>query len=319
MRFDFALLALTLATSASAIAQDNEHTEAVPQELWKRRGGGGGGGRGGGGSRGGGSRGGSGGSSGSGGSRGGSGGSGSGGGSRGGGSSPPRPNTGGAFGGRTRTGSGPQPRYGSPGNPRYGGGAAVPFRSGSRSPGALIVPFALAGAALAFWPGYWYYSGYGSGRHDDDDEDDDEERSINVYPWQTDYTFFNQSADETQTKPVLCGCAEDLPCGCDEPSTEEERDLFMEDLIGNGSYAHLNTSVIQVADYEGESTILLNGTLPNDTTLMDPDADNIEATDPNAQDSASAGTTPWVVANGGGLSRLSVVFLVLLLQGLGRL
>lgn len=187
-----------------------------------------------------------------------------------------RPRTGGAQGGRTRSGSGPQPRYGSSSRPRYGGGAAVPFRSGSRSPGAGIVPFALAGAALAFWPGYWYYGGYGAGHHGDDDEDG-VERSINVYRWENEHTFFNQSAGENQTKPVMCGCPEDRPCGCDEPETEEERSLFLDDLIGNGSYAHLNTTVIQVADYENESTILLNGTLPMDTTLMDPNAESLSS------------------------------------------
>jgi hypothetical protein len=40
----------------------------------------------------------------------------------------------------------------------------------------------------------------------------------------------------------------------------------MSDLIGNGSYTALNQSVVTVADINGTSTILINGTLPNGTT-----------------------------------------------------
>lgn len=40
----------------------------------------------------------------------------------------------------------------------------------------------------------------------------------------------------------------------------------MDSLIGNGSYAALNQSVVTVADVNGTSTILINGTLPNGTT-----------------------------------------------------
>jgi len=40
----------------------------------------------------------------------------------------------------------------------------------------------------------------------------------------------------------------------------------MDDLIGNGSYAALNKSVVNVADVNGTSQIFINGTLPNSTT-----------------------------------------------------
>lgn len=36
--------------------------------------------------------------------------------------------------------------------------------------------------------------------------------------------------------------------------------------MGNGSYAALNKSVVTVADVNGTSTILVNGTLENGTT-----------------------------------------------------
>lgn len=273
-----AALALAGSISASAIAQDppSDYHRAVPRsdqqestyeetlhDLFKRKGGGGGGGGrgGGGGSRGG--------------------GGGSGGGNRGGGSSGPSsyraPGVGGSNGGRAQIGSGPQPMYGAAGRPVYGGGAQQPYRAGGNSPARNIAPFALGGAALAFWPGYWYYGGYGGHHNNNDDDDngqgnDGQERNINVYEWTEPFRFFNESANENQTKPVMCGCPNDLPCGCDEPEDEGEREEFLLDLIGNGNYGDLNKSVINVAEYKNESTILLNGTLPNDTVLEDPDA-----------------------------------------------
>jgi len=49
-------------------------------------------------------------------------------------------------------------------------------------------------------------------------------------------------------------------------------------LIGNGSYNGLNKSVITVADINGTSTILINGTLPNGTTASG-GTDSADATD----------------------------------------
>lgn len=37
-------------------------------------------------------------------------------------------------------------------------------------------------------------------------------------------------------------------------------------MIGNGSYAALNKTLVNVADVNGTTTILINGTLPNGTT-----------------------------------------------------
>ncbi|TDZ66155.1 hypothetical protein CTRI78_v003228 [Colletotrichum trifolii] len=232
------------------------------EKLFKRKGGGGGGGgRGGGGSSSGGSRSGGGGS-GSGGSR--SGGSSSGssggsssGGSRGGSSGGGRGATGtggsarggarDSSGGSTKTGSGPVPAYG--GGRYYGGGGAVPYQAGQRRSG-LGAPLLLGGAALAFWPGLWLASAY-------------------MYPYHHPYRFYNETARENQTKPIQCACVENQPCGCDENNSTE----YMSSLIGNGSYDGLNKSVVNVADYEGNSTILINGTLPNGTTSAGGDDD----------------------------------------------
>jgi hypothetical protein len=40
----------------------------------------------------------------------------------------------------------------------------------------------------------------------------------------------------------------------------------LDELIGDGSYANLNKTLVNVADVNGTSTIVINGTLPNGTT-----------------------------------------------------
>jgi len=178
--------------------------------------------------------------------RGGGGGGGrSGGGSSGRGSSGGRGSSTSTAGGRTTTGSGPKPAFG---NGRfYGGGAQVPYKSGGRSPSG-IAPVAaglLAGAALtlAFWPGTWHHGAY-------------------LYPYTQPYRFFNETTNVNETKPVTCGCDPYMVCGCDE----NRETGYLDELIGNGDYAALNKTLVNVATVDGKSTILINGTLPNGTT-----------------------------------------------------
>lgn len=265
MRLDYALLGASLLTSASSVAiggpQKRDLIDLGSQQdqsrLFKRKGGGGGGVGGGGGGRGGGSAGGSG--STGGGSRGGSGG-GSGGGSASwvflGNSVPPpssdkprakprvprRGNTlpGSNNGGTSRGGTGPSRGFG--GGRFYGGGGATPFRAGRASP-AGIAPFLLVGGALAFWPGVWL-----AGAH--------------MYPYSYTHRFHNATTDRDETAKVLCACAEHAVCGCDENNNT----AFYNELIGNGSYAALNKSLVNVGEFRGSKTLLINGTLPNGTT-----------------------------------------------------
>jgi hypothetical protein len=143
-------------------------------------------------------------------------------------------------GGRTTTGTGPRPAYG--GGRFYGGGATVPYKSGTPSPSGILPVFAAA-AFIAFWPGLWLYGAY-------------------LYHWPHDYTFFNETSGEEESKPVTCACDPYLVCGCDY--TDDEG--YMSDLIGNGSWAALDHAVITVAEVNGTVTILINGTLPNGTT-----------------------------------------------------
>ncbi|KAF1954526.1 hypothetical protein CC80DRAFT_550141 [Byssothecium circinans] len=152
------------------------------------------------------------------------------------------------LGGSTRAGSGPARAYGGG---YYGGGAAVPYSAGKKSNKGLIAGAALGiGAAAIIMPGLWLY---------------------NVYPYayHNPYRFVNESIKNqtnpngfNQSLPVTCLCQDFSPCGCDE----NEDQKYLKDLIGNGSYAALNKSLVTVADVNGTQTLVLNGTLPNGTT-----------------------------------------------------
>lgn len=170
-------------------------------------------------------------------------------------------------GGSTKTGSGVTPNYG--GGRYYGGGATTPYTSGVRSP-LGIAPVFLGVGLLSIYPGLWLYGAYS-------------------YPYSHPYTFHNRTgrANSTnttttrrdlgfdvitirqtsdggvnETKPVTCLCALYAECGCDDNGNS----TFLDSIIGDGTYANLNQSLVTVADVNGTSTILLNGTLPNGTT-----------------------------------------------------
>lgn len=66
-----------------------------------------------------------------------------------------------------------------------------------------------------------------------------------------------------QTKPVTCLCAAYSECGCDDNGNS----TFLDSIIGDGTYSNLNLSLVNVADVNGTSTIILNGTLPNGTSV----------------------------------------------------
>ncbi|KAF7888707.1 uncharacterized protein EAF02_003248 [Botrytis sinoallii] len=231
---------ITRDANAQPVVEAEEFTYYSREEkrggdLFKRKGGGGGGGKGGGGSSSGGSS--SSGSSGSSGSSSSSSGSSSG---KGGVTSSSS-----SSGGATKAGSGPAPAY------------------GARSP-LGIAPVFLGLGALSIFPGLWLYGAYS-------------------YPYHNPYSFRNHSAtrngtnttsasietrqdsDTTgvnETKPVTCLCAAYSECGCDDSGNS----TFLDQIIGDGSYAALNKSLVNVAEVNGTSTILINGTLPNGTT-----------------------------------------------------
>jgi len=222
-------------------ARDYSLFEGV-KDLWKRKGGGGGGGKGG-------SSGGKGGDS-----------------SSGSTSSAPKGSTSSNTGGATKTGSGVRPAYG--GGRYYGGGATQPYRSGGISP-LGIVAFPLAFGALAFYPGIWLYGAYSYPYHNPYSFHNRTARANNTNSTTTPshaLQFFGLSARQEegieQTKNVTCLCAMYQECGCDDNGDT----TFLDSIIGDGTYSSLNLSLVNVADINGTSTIILNGTLPNGTT-----------------------------------------------------
>ena len=161
-------------------------------------------------------------------------------------------NHGGTSGSSSATGV--RPAYGSGGR-YYGGGATTPYTAGLRSPGGLVATTLLSIAALSIFEGAWFYPAY-------------------LYPYPESYTFYNASAGQNQTKPVDCLCEEYQECGCDDNTDP----TYMSSLLGNGSISALNSTLVQVNDVNGTSTILINGTLPNGTLASDTSANGTTAT-----------------------------------------
>lgn len=140
-------------------------------------------------------------------------------------------------------GRGPQPSL--CGGQYYPGGSTVSYDAGSVSPGG-ITPYMMDGAALGFWPGTWLYGAY-------------------VYPYNHTHQYHNETSDKSEDRDLLCGCSRYERCGCDDNNSIQ----YFNELIGNGSYGALSKSIVTVAEVNGTVTILINGTLSNDTELPD--------------------------------------------------
>lgn len=134
------------------------------------------------------------------------------------------------------------PRSNFGGGQYYGGGARQSYGPGSRSPSG-IVPGLLVGGALGLAAGAFIYGAYS-------------------YPYHHPYTFHNATTDKNETKPVECLCDRYSDCGCDDNGDQK----YFDDIIGNGTYDSLNKSVVNVGDINGKQTIIINGTIPNDTS-----------------------------------------------------
>ena len=138
-------------------------------------------------------------------------------------------------------GVGPQPRtFGS--GAYYGGGSATPYKSGSRSPGGVAPVLIGAGAFGFLGAGAFAYGAY-------------------FYPYHGYYTYHNNSANENQTRPAECYCGRFSDCGCEN---RNETDYI--NSIAN------NASIARVQEVNGTSTLLIDGTLPNGTTVAEENA-----------------------------------------------
>lgn len=82
-----------------------------------------------------------------------------------------------------------------------------------------------------------------------------------MYPYTNPYTFLNRTNGINETLPVTCLCDLYSECGCDE-----DDDLsYLDTIIGNGSIASLDRTLVNIAPVNETKTIVLNGTLPNGT------------------------------------------------------
>lgn len=142
-------------------------------------------------------------------------------------------------------GGAPPPRSNFGGGQYYGGGARNSYGPGSRSPSG-IVPGLLIGSAIGLGAGAFLYGAYS-------------------YPYHHPYTYHNATTDKNETKPVECLCDKYSDCGCDDNGDKK----YLDDIIGNGTYDGLNKSVVNVGEINGKQTIIINGTIPNDTSSDD--------------------------------------------------
>ena len=167
------------------------------------------------------------------------------------------------------------PSYG--GGRYFAGGSSSAYRSGSRSPSG-IAPFALLGAGLLIFPGLWLYGAY-------------------EYNYNHPYSFHNasnasQPANQNETLPVTCLCQQYSACGCDN----NDNSTYLGELIGNGSMADQNSSLVHVGDVNGTKTIVINGTLPNGTD--DSGTDN-GTTSSDSSTSTGGATRSMLLENSG--------------------
>ncbi|KAL9632679.1 MAG: hypothetical protein Q9164_005163 [Protoblastenia rupestris] len=216
--------------------------------------------------------------------RGGGGGS-SGGGGRGGSSSSSSGSSGSTGGGSRNTGSASS----SSSSPRafgggryYAGGAPTPYRAGGPTPVGRILPFALVGGAIgaaAIFPGAWLYGAYG-------------------YGYNTPYSFRNRTnltAQANDSLPVVCLCEEYQACGCDDNGDR----AFLDELVGNGSYAALDKNLVTVSMVNGTRTLVLDGTLDNGTDSESGAASTSGSQAPQQTSTTSAAVGMSVVRNSG--------------------
>lgn len=190
---------------------------------------------------------------------------------------------GGINGGSTRAGSGAPRAYAG----YYGGGAAVPYKAGEKGRKGLAAGGVLgAGAAVAIMPGVWlagvypyyYHNPYRFYNHTRRNSTNNQNKARFA-----ERLFIRQNQDgQEESLPVICLCAENAPCGCEENDDQK----YLDQLIGNGSWAALNHSLVNVGDVNGARTLTLNGTLPEGTTA------------PGGEDAAAASLRPFGTYSG---------------------
>jgi hypothetical protein len=154
-------------------------------------------------------------------------------------------------GGYSRDGTGPQPGF--VGGQYYAGGSSVPYPAGGSPPGRSLNSYSATPGGLAFYPGYWPYGGF-------------------YYPYAYTHTYRNRTSNRDEERDIVCVCARYSVCACDDIDKKD----FYDELIKDGDYDKLNKSMVTVSRVNGTQKIVINGTLPNGTTVPTDDEDLYE-------------------------------------------
>lgn len=107
--------------------------------------------------------------------------------------------------------------------------------------------------------------------------------SAYAYDYPHPYTYHNNTANQNNTLPVECVCAQYSECGCDNNT-----DTSYIDSVAN------NASVATVSEVNGTKTLVINGTLPNGTTA----SGGTDSAAGSLRQGLLEGSGWWVVAAG---------------------
>ena len=64
-----------------------------------------------------------------------------------------------------------------------------------------------------------------------------------------------------ESLPVTCLCDQYSACGCDDDGNTS----YIDSLLGDGTAASQNDSLVHIGNVNGSKTVVINGTLPNGT------------------------------------------------------
>jgi hypothetical protein len=82
-------------------------------------------------------------------------------------------------------------------------------------------------------------------------------------PYSYSHRYYNSTSRQDEEREIICHCQDNMVCMCDDIDDEE----FWDELIGDGDYDKLNKTLVDVTNVNGTMTIVVNGTLPNGTTV----------------------------------------------------
>ena len=125
------------------------------------------------------------------------------------------------------------------GGSRYAGGATTPYRAGSTPGGWRGASPLFLGAgvgALVFFPGLYLAGAYSYHYNRDDGRGDQRQ------------TYYNETSNMNETRPVECLCSQDAQCGCSDDLFENKTTL--NEFANNKQLASVRNG-----------TLYINGTL----------------------------------------------------------